>query len=395
MRCEGKWIIGAITGAITGALGCGGASDGPLTSNGQGRHHAGPPAAPGSGGGVSKPGGAGGKGGAGGTGGATCACSGTINGRWCVEHRFEGTTTELDGVWSDGPDEAWVVGWQGDGEDVATRRPVIARFSGCAWTTLSVPAPAQMARALGVWGSAADDVWIVGEADHVLHFDGKRLEAVPLPGGTVQLGAVSGTGRNDVWAVGQRAFHWDGAAWTEVSIPGPDFQQIFRDVWAVAPNDVFVVNGLDVSHFDGTAWTTTRAVTESVAFLLAVWSSGADAWAAGEASHLLRLAGGSWTRVHTPGEDPNHALFDLGANDGDLHLVGVNELRIFDGASFVQEPDAPVPPLVGELAFYQSVWVSTSQVWVTGFELGALGLGDRGLILRRQREPTATPPAGK
>ena len=59
--------------------------------------------------------------------------------------------------------------------------------------------------------------------------------------------------------------------------------------------------------------------------------------------------------------------------------MGVNELRIFDGASFVKVEDAPVPPLVGPVAFYQSVWVSDAQVWVAGFNLGPGGLGDRAL----------------
>jgi hypothetical protein len=297
---------------------------------------------------------------------------------------FEGTTTELIGVWADGRDDAWVVGWQSDG-DVGPRRPVIAHWRACRWTTLPLPASARMTRALAVWGSADDDVWIVGQGEDALHFDGYALSVVPLGRGDIELQSLSGTAANDVWAVGPGVLHWDGTTWTEMAVPGVDPEQVFSDVWAVAPNDVYVTNALDVSHFDGALWTTTRAVTDSIAFLLAVWSSGGDAWASGEAAELLRLRAGSWVRESLPGGGFGNALFDIGARNGDLHLVGVNELRIFDGTSFVQVVDAPVPPLVGPLAFYQSVWVSDAQVWVAGFNLGMGGLGDQGVILHRQR----------
>ena len=143
-------------------------------------------------------------------------------------------------------------------------------------------------------GSADDDVSIVGRGEDALHFDGDELTAVPLGRGNVELLSLSGTAANDVWAVGRGVLHWDGTTWTEMTVPGVDPEQVFSDVWAVAPNDVFVVNAPDVSHFDGALWTTTRAVTDSIAFLLAVWSSGNDAWASGETSVLLRLRAGSW-----------------------------------------------------------------------------------------------------
>ena len=54
----------------------------------------------------------------------------------------------------------------------------------------------------GVFGSAPTDMWAVGAAGTVLHYDGRTVEAVPS-GTTANLTDTWGTGPSDVWAVGE------------------------------------------------------------------------------------------------------------------------------------------------------------------------------------------------
>src|SRR6185369_11902051 len=92
----------------------------------------------------------------------------------------------------------------------------------------------------GVWGSAADDVWIVGgPSDSVLHWDGSVISAVST-GTTASLLGVWGSGSADVWAVGHTdgpgiILHWDGSAWSAAAVG--DITKL-NCVWGTGPTDV-------------------------------------------------------------------------------------------------------------------------------------------------------------
>ena len=55
----------------------------------------------------------------------------------------------------------------------------------------------------GLWVSGASDVWAVGQAGTILHWDGSAWTSVPS-GTTNGLLGVWGSGASDVWAVGER-----------------------------------------------------------------------------------------------------------------------------------------------------------------------------------------------
>jgi hypothetical protein len=57
-------------------------------------------------------------------------------------------------------------------------------------------------RGYGVWGSASDDVWAVGYAGTILHWDGTLCSMVPSTT-TAPLDAVWGSGPRSAFAVGQ------------------------------------------------------------------------------------------------------------------------------------------------------------------------------------------------
>jgi hypothetical protein len=309
----------------------------------------------------------------GGMGGAppTCAgattCPGTTSGRWCVETLTGQPTVNLESVWSDRPDDVWVVGWQNSTTSPG-RVAILMRWDGCVWTNVPNPDPTRFDSASGVWGSAADDVWIVGEGLGALHFDGESLQFVPIPvppnTPVVDFRSVSGTASNDVWASGDQVLHWDGEAWTAVSIPPDDPSQFWADVWAVGPSDVWVTGDQVAAHFDGSSWTVDTLITGQIgatSFLLTIWSSGAETWAAGLGGQIDHFANGQWTST-VPATDTGPGFNDLGGLNGDVHLVGdQGTVDILEEGSFLPVTDAPPQAL-----FYDGVWVSPSQVWMVG-----------------------------
>jgi hypothetical protein len=125
------------------------------------------------------------------------------------------TDRTLWGVWGASADELWAVG--GDG---VTDDPVLLRRDPAGvWTLVALPElhSSGDAHALfKVWGSAADDVWIVGDAGAALHYDGLAWTAIPDPSG-IDLISVWGSASEGVIAVGGRAnariVRWVDGAW--------------------------------------------------------------------------------------------------------------------------------------------------------------------------------------
>jgi hypothetical protein len=94
--------------------------------------------------------------------------------------------------------EFWGVGKRyGAGED--ERSPVVLRHAaGDEWTKGELPA--DWGSASAVWPRAADDVWVVGTAGLILHFDGHTWTHEPS-GTDESLVGVHGAGRT-VWVIG-------------------------------------------------------------------------------------------------------------------------------------------------------------------------------------------------
>ena len=197
---------------------------------------------------------------------------------------FTGVDTLADG-------SAWAVGFQTTA--AGTRRTLIERASGGAWTPVASPndgTPATDNSLMAVGGTPATGLWAVGWRESpsglkplVLRYDTTLPSpswvsvtgagGVPSPGNveTVLTGVDVRTA-SDVWAVGYYgnggverplALHWDGSSWSTSPIPGAGF---LRKVRAVGPGNVWAAGVYYnasvrryqtlVVHFDGTAWTT-------------------------------------------------------------------------------------------------------------------------------------------
>ena len=94
------------------------------------------------------------------------------------------------------------------------------------------------------FGSSPADMWAVGDAGTVVHYDGHNLASVPS-GTTADLRDVWGTGPSDVWVVGTQGtlLHYDGRAFTSMS-SGTDVE--LRAVFTADPGDVWIAGDAGV-----------------------------------------------------------------------------------------------------------------------------------------------------
>lgn len=216
--------------------------------------------------------------------------------KWTVDPPPPGTPTVriLQGVWSDGPSNAWAVG----------NASTILRYNGTGWSVVSdVLRPVATADSYNaVWGNGSS-VWIVGDntvlrcggatgcvnetgslgalygiwgtsdasVKYAVGAGGKIVKSAG--GGAWQamtsptahtLVRVSGTSANDVWAVGDSVLiHYDGTAWTNVPMTGDlyylrsrapsQLQGVFQlGLWARSPDEVYLggENGA-IARYDG------------------------------------------------------------------------------------------------------------------------------------------------
>ncbi len=133
-----------------------------------------------------------------------------------------GTDATLYGVWGGSEDELWAVGGY---VFPRTGRPVIVRLTPEGGSVVSeLPEGViESGTFFKVWGSAKDDVWVVGERGMLLHWDGVKWSRVDL-GGMPRLVTIHGQGRGDVVIVGgtNQAIIYEGkdGVFTDRS-PGP------------------------------------------------------------------------------------------------------------------------------------------------------------------------------
>jgi hypothetical protein len=164
-----------------------------------------------------------------------------------------------------------------------------------------------------VWGSGPNDVWAVGDAGTILHWNGTAWTGVPSGTGN-DLYGVWGSGPNDVWAVGAggTVLHWNGTAWTGVSSGTTNY---LRSVWGSGASDVWAVGDAGtILHWNGTAWTRASGPPDS---LEGVWGSGTgDVWAVGEFGTVLHWNDGTaWTCVSIGTTNSLRGVWGSGAND--------------------------------------------------------------------------------
>ncbi len=113
------------------------------------------------------------------------------------------------------------------------------------------------------------------------------------------LSGVWAADADDLYVVGGRdLFHFDGLAWSRVAIeesPFPEFPDLhprLRAVWGRSPSDVWAIGPDGGYHFDGTSWSfEERAVGEKIAGALVGW------WSVDELGKIVRYDGSSFPPI--------------------------------------------------------------------------------------------------
>jgi hypothetical protein len=235
---------------------------------------------------------------------------------------------DLLGVWANTDFDMWFVG-------SATRYflgpsapPVAVHFDGFSLQPVRVPGTGVL---YGVWGSASNDVWAVGDGGMIVHWDGTGW--VTVPSGTSEfLYAVNGTASDDVWAASGRVMlHWDGTSWT--NSPGfvPD-GAYFAGLAAISRSDALVATGFGCQRWDGGSWNATPCGVQGGSGIYAAASN--DIWVVGFINLRENLVGyrshwdgSSWT----PTAVQNRAFRSIAGTgptdiwiNGQLHYDGSN-----------------------------------------------------------------------
>jgi hypothetical protein len=214
-------------------------------------------------------------------------------------------------------------------------------------TPSPVPALPAGSRLYGVWGSSANDVFVVGydgaNAALILHFDPAREAAGPggapwsimNPGGSPHaLNDVWGSSpsapaqaSSDVFAVGDfgTILHYNGTTWSPMS-SGTSDQLVgvwgTGDVSGGTATDVFAVsNNGTILHYGGSVWSTMPGNANG--FLYDVWgSSSHDVFAASGHGTILHYDGAAWSPMNSGAS--SNLLAVWGASGSDVFAVGGN-----------------------------------------------------------------------
>ncbi len=227
----------------------------------------------------------------------------------------------------------WVHGTSSSDVFAASNDGAILHFDGTSWSKQETPVDEPV---WGLWAVAPDDVWavggdaVLGTEPFVLHYDGLRWSAVPIPPlqrpGVAALFKVWGSASDDVYAVGENGvvLHWDGAALTEM---GVGIGQDLIGIWGNGADDVTVVGGrgtAELAHYDGVEWV--RAPPSRIPGLNGVWTRRGDlVHAVGVGGTVLRVDPRTLTvleEVPVPTDLELHAVFGDAA--GRMFIFGAN-----------------------------------------------------------------------
>ncbi len=263
---------------------------------------------------------------------------------------------------------------------IAVTTAAFSSVDGSEWQIIYPQTPRYLA---GVWGSAADDVYAVGNSGLILHYDGNpgmNWEQIPIPT-MLDLRSIWGSSANDIWAVGEDGailHSHNGIDWQlEPGIPG---YKNFMDIWGTAPDNIWAV-GRDVAsglsgliwHWNGVEWNEELDTSEPLGATQfeGIWGSGPDeifvvgAGSGGSQGICYKYNGTSWSPEWSATGWPNMRYY--------IEVWGTNNELFISGQSY--------SPSIAEAAHYNGSLWETEIFQNSGILAGVWGSGEENLYM--------------
>jgi hypothetical protein len=231
----------------------------------------------------------------------------------------QGPTASINGAWVSDDNDLFVVGEEN----------LIARYSAGRWEDIDADLEPEE-RLIDVWGSSAEDVFVIGHSDAsgslVLQYDGASWSRIENSPGN-SLDAMWGFGPGElVVADGSDVFLYDGSNWTELET---GLDMLLRDVWGTGPDNIIVVGEHGAARYDGTAWRSEDIPGRSL--IWCVWGSPEGRVFVGTYDgEVFFNDGDGWISPGSAGR-PDPLVSISGASSDNVYAVGGYSLRFFDG----------------------------------------------------------------
>jgi hypothetical protein len=233
-----------------------------------------------------------------------------------------------------------------------------------------------------VWGTDTSNVWAVGDAGTIFHYNGNQWAQAASPTREA-LRAIWGSSANDVWAIGYDAtnarsllIRYDGNTWRDMGYVSAWDNLVFQSISGTGPRDVWIAaagdNGSKLFHFGALGnWTDETPQGGVAGWLRSIWVTPTSGWAVGTGA-MLHSDSNTWMPVDPlPTTSNLQRVSGIAANDA--WLIGwynfdlLTELLHFNGTAWTPVDPAQDKPLMESL-FARS----ESDVWFVGFNGGVL-----------------------
>jgi len=243
-----------------------------------------------------------------------------------VTHPFSRTDYSFYDVWGSSATDVFAVGYG-----------AILHYDGAAWVRMNIAAADEDwsgTTFTSVWGSSGADVYVSSDRG-IIRYNGNDWSLMPGVGGGYEWpSGIWGSAANDIFIAGNGynkgmgkgfgiIWHFDGTGWVSKY-----FDYVFSSVWGSAGTDVYAVGpGGTILHYDGIDWACLDSGTASA--LYGIWgSSEAGVFAAGENGTILRYQGNATTTTTVPsGGCPAKTV--MGERGQDLNMLRALRNELF------------------------------------------------------------------
>jgi hypothetical protein len=238
----------------------------------------------------------------------------------------------------------------------------------CVSGTFCLETTPAMGNLTGVWGSAADRIWVVGDQG-VWSYNQGTWRSEPITG---SFGAVHGASNSAVWAVATNGgiVFWDGTGWSTM---GTGQSTDMRAVYALSNNEAWSAGGMSRAwHFaNAPPWVQVSSGLIGSAHALAardsssVYLGGSDMTSGTAMPTLFRFEGGQWGRISVSTSMPMtfHAMWH---SPSSLFIAGADTdsgevFRYTVGGTVVSDRVSPA-------RLYAIDGTADNDVWAAGSE---------------------------